>query len=148
MAAASNEPGERPEPVVGLVRLAYMQLVRLVRSGRRPLTAVRRAQLTAFAAGLLLLLIAALTLPPADTGTASHSRATISQLHRLAVATVDSASATSKDVHQAAADQAILATLVLLAAALAALIGARRRGQQPASLLIPARSGRGPPADR
>jgi hypothetical protein len=147
MAAASDEPGGRPEPVAGPVRLAYMQLVRLVRSGRRPLTVVRRAQLTAFAAGLLLLLVAALTLPPPDTGAASHSRGTISQLHRLAVV-VDSASATGKDVHQAAADQAILAMLVLLAAALAVLIGAQRRDRQPAGLLIPARRGRGPPSDR
>ena len=124
-----------------------MQLVRLVRSGRRPMTAVRRTQLTALTAGLLLLLIGALTLPPSDTGTPSHSRGTISQLHRLAIE-VDSASATGKDVQQAAADQAILAALVLLAAALAVLIGARQRSRQPAGRLIPAPRGRGPPADR
>jgi hypothetical protein len=135
------------EPVAGPVRLAYMQLVRLVRNGRRPLPVVRRTRLAALAAGLLMLLVGALTLPPADAGTPSHSRGTISQLHRLAIE-VDSASATGKDVQQAAADQAILAALVSLAAALAVLIGARQRGRQPAGRLIPAQRGRGPPSDR
>jgi hypothetical protein len=135
-----------PEPVAGPVRLAYMQLVRLVRNGRRPTAAVRRTRLALLAAGLLLLLIGALALPSADAGTPSHSRG-ISQLHRLAIE-VDSASATGKDVKQAAAEQAILAALVSLAAALAVLIGARQRGRQPAGRLIPAERGRGPPSDR
>ena len=124
-----------------------MQLVRLVRGGRRSITAVRRTQLTALAAGLLLLLVCALTLPPADTGTTSHSRGTISQLHRLAIE-VDSGSTTGKDVQQAAADQAILAALVLLAAASAILLGARQRCRRPAGRLLAAQYGRGPPADR
>jgi hypothetical protein len=109
------------------------------------MTAVRRTQLTALATGLLLLLVGALALPPSDTGTASHTRGTISQLHRFAIE-VDSASATGKDVHEAAADQAILAALVLLAAALAVLIGARQRSQRPAGRLVPAQRGRGPPS--
>jgi peptidoglycan/LPS O-acetylase OafA/YrhL len=135
------------EPVAGPVRLAYMQLVRLVRNGRRPLTAVRRTRLAMLAGGMLLLLIGALAMPSSDAGTPSHSRGTISQLHRLAIE-VDSASATGKDVLQAAADQAILAALVSLAAVLAVLIGARQRGRRPAGRLIPAQRGRGPPSDR
>ena len=122
-----------------------MQLVRLVRGGRRPMTAVRSTTLAALTAGLLLLLVGALTLPPSDTGTSSHHHGTVSQLHRLAVE-VDSASAAGKDIQQAAADQAILAALVSLAAALAVLIGARQRGWQPAGRLVPARRGRGPPS--
>jgi len=135
------------EPLAGPVRLAYMQRERLGRNGRRPLSVVRRTRLTLLAAGLLLLLVSMLALPSTDSGTASHHRGTISQLHRLAVE-VDSASATGKGVQQAAADQAILAALVSLAAALAVLIGARQRGRQPAGRLIPAPRGRGPPADR
>lgn len=135
------------EPVADPVRLAYMQLVRLVRNGRRPLTVVRRTRLTLLAAGLLLLLIGALALPSSEAGTPSHSRGTISQLHRLAIE-VDSASATGKDFQQAAADQAILAALVSLAAALAVLIGARQHRRQPVGRLIPAQRGRGPPSDR
>jgi hypothetical protein len=135
------------EPLAGPVRLAYMQLVRLGRSGRRPMTAVRRTQLAALTAGLLLLLVSALTLPPSDTGTSSHSRGTISQLHRLAIE-ADSASTNGKDVQQAAADQAILAALVLLAAVSAVLIGAHQRNRRLAGRLIPAARGRSPPADR
>jgi hypothetical protein len=128
------------EPVAGPVRLAYMQLVRLVRNGRR-------TRLAVLAAGLLLLLIGALALPSSGAGTPSHSRGTIGQFHRLAIE-VDSASASGQDVQQAAADHAILAALVSLAAALAVLIGARQRSQQPAGRLIPAQRGRGPPSDR
>lgn len=124
-----------------------MQLVRLVRSGRRPLTAARQARLTALTAGLLLLLIGALALPPSDLGTTSHNRGAISQLHRLAVM-VDNASTSGKDVQQTAADQAILAALVLLAAASAILIGARQHSRRPAGQLIPVHRGRGPPSDR
>lgn len=122
-----------------------MQLVRLVRSGRRPMTAVRRTQLAALTAGLLLLMIGALTLPLSDTGTTSHSRGTISQLHRLVIE-ADSASTSGKDVQQSAADQAILAALVLLAAVSAVLIGARQRNRRAIGRLIPAARGRGPPS--
>jgi hypothetical protein len=141
-------PGIRrsAEPVIAPVRLGYMQLVRLVPTGRRPVPAARRTRLTAITAGLLLLLASAVVLPP-SAATTSHARGAISQLHRLAVE-VDSASASGKDAHQTATDQAILAALVLLAAALAVLIGTRRRGQQPADSVILARRCRGPPADR
>jgi len=122
-----------------------MQLVRLVRSGRRPTADVRRRQLAALAIGVLLLLVGALTLPPSDIGTASHTRGAINQLHRLPIA-VDSASAAGKDVHHTASDPASLAALVLLAGVLAVLVGVRRRGRRPIARPVPAQRGRGPPA--
>jgi hypothetical protein len=113
-------------------------------NGRQSMT-VQRRRLAVITAGVAVLLASLLILPPAAVAGPSHQHGGISQLHRLAVEAGSGSVADVKGQQAAAVDGAILASLVLLAAALAALVRARQRLQPPAGRPVPALRSRGPP---
>lgn len=109
---------------------------------------VRRRRLTAITASVLVLLASLLILPSATAAGSPHQHAGVSQLHRLAIQ-AGSISVTGLKGQQAAAvDDAILASLVLLAAATTALVRSRQRLRPPAGQPVPVLRSRGPPTDR
>jgi hypothetical protein len=109
---------------------------------------VRPRRLAVVTASVAVLLASLLILPPSAAAGSGHRHAAISQLHRLAVEAGTGSVAGIKGQQAAAVDGAILASLVLLAAALAGLVRNRQRLHPPASRPLPILRGRGPPPDR
>jgi len=124
--------------------LVDVQPAQRVSNGRQSVT-VRRRRLAVVTASVAVLLASLLILPPSAATGARHQHAGISQLHRLAVEAGGGAAAGIKGQQAGAVDDAILASLVLLAAALAALVRARQRLHPPASSPVPVLRSRGPP---
>jgi len=106
---------------------------------------VPRRRLAVITASVAVLLASLLILPQSAAAQARHQHGGISQLHRLAVEAGGGSVAGIKGQQAAAVDDAILASLVLLAAALAALVRTRQRLHPQAGRPVPVLRSRGPP---
>jgi hypothetical protein len=142
----STEPRRRNRQPLRIVGID-VQPAQRIPTGRQSMT-VRRPRLTAISASVLVLLASLLILPSAPAADSPHQHGGVSQLHRLAIQ-AGSVSITGLKGHQVAAvDDAILASLMLLAAAVTALVRSRQRLRPPAGRPVPVLRSRGPPADR